>query len=117
MFHAELDGKIMKEFCALRPKTYTYLMDDDTENKKAKRVKRCVIKRRLIFKNYKDSLFNNKTILQSQLRFKTDRQNVYTEKVNKIALSSMMIRDCKRLTELQHIHMEQMLLKYRKVKC
>ena len=36
MFKDELDGKIMKEFCALRAKTYTYLMDDDSENKKAK---------------------------------------------------------------------------------
>ena len=35
MFNDELGGKIMKEFCALRAKTYTYLMDDDGETKKA----------------------------------------------------------------------------------
>ena len=35
MFKDELRGKIMKEFCALRGKTYTYLMDDDGETKKA----------------------------------------------------------------------------------
>ena len=108
----------MKEFCALRDKTYTYLMDDDSENKKAKGIKRCVIKRRLMFGNYKDPLFNNKTILKSQLRFKSDHHNVYTEEVNKIALNS---NDYKRLSkhliELQHIHMEQMLLNYVKVKC
>ena len=34
MFKDELGGKIMKEFCALRAKTYTYLMDDDSEKKK-----------------------------------------------------------------------------------
>ena len=84
MFKDELGGKIMKEFCALRAKTYTYLIDDDSEKKKAKRVKRCVIKRRLMFENYKDSLFNNKTILKSQLRFKSDRHNVYTEEVKKL---------------------------------
>ena len=39
-------------------------------------------------KNYKDSLFNNKTILKSQQRFKSDDDNVYTEQVNNIALSS-----------------------------
>ena len=36
MFKDELGGKIMKEFCALRTKTYTYLLDDDIENKKLK---------------------------------------------------------------------------------
>ena len=63
-------------------------MDDDKDNKKTKRIKRCVLKRRLMFENYKDLLFNNKTKMQSQLRFKSDHHNVYTEEVNKIALNS-----------------------------
>ena len=41
-----------------------------------------------MFENYKDSLFNNKTILRSQKRFKSDHHNVYTEEVNKIALNN-----------------------------
>ena len=94
IFKDELGGMIMKKFCAIRAKTYTYLMDDDKEKKKAKGIKRCVIKRRLMFENYKDSLFNNKSILKSQQRFKSDHHNVYTEEVNKIALSS---NDDKRL--------------------
>ena len=63
-------------------------MEDDSETKKTKGVKRCVIKRRLMFENYKDSFFNNKAIMRSQLRFKSDHHNVYTEEVNKIALNS-----------------------------
>ena len=47
-----------------------------------------------MFENYKDSLFNNKTILRSQQRFKSDHHNVYTEEVNKIVLNS---NDNKRL--------------------
>ena len=47
-----------------------------------------------MFENYKDSLFNNKIILKSQQRFKSDHHRVYTEEVNKIALSS---NDDKRL--------------------
>ena len=89
----------MKEFCALRAKTYTYLMEDDSEMKKAKGVKRCVIKRRVIFENYKDSLFNNKTIMRSQLRFKSDH-HVYTEEVNKIVLNS---NDDKRLQTFDRV--------------
>ena len=47
-----------------------------------------------MFENYGDSLFNNKIILKSQKRFKSDHHKVYTEEVNKITLSS---NDDKRL--------------------
>ena len=47
-----------------------------------------------IFENYPDSLFNNNIILRSQLRLKSDHHNVYTEEINKIALSD---NDDKRL--------------------
>ena len=94
MFKDELGGKIMKEFCALRAKTYSYLMDDNSEVKKSKGTKKCVIKRELIFENYKDFLSNDKIILKLQQRFKSDHHKVYTEEINKIALSS---NDDKRL--------------------
>ena len=47
-----------------------------------------------MFKNYKDCQFSNEIILKSQQRFKSDYHNVYTEQINKIALSS---NDDKRL--------------------
>ena len=88
MFKDELGGKIMIEFCALRAKTYAYKLDDDTKHKKAKGTKKSVIKRKFMFENYKDSLFNDKIILRSQQRFRSDHHRVYAEEVNKIALSS-----------------------------
>ena len=39
-------------------------------------------------------MFNEKTIVKSQQRFKSDYNNVYTDQINKIALSS---NDDKRL--------------------
>ena len=96
----EFGGKTMKKFCALRAKTYTHLMDDDNENKKVKTVKRCVIKRALMFENYKDSLFSNKAIMRSQQRFKSNHHNVYTEEVYKIALNSI---DNKRLQTFDRV--------------
>ena len=57
-------------------------------NKKAKGTKKCIVKRELIFENYKDSLFNDKIILRPQQRFRSDHHRVYNEEVNKIALSS-----------------------------
>ena len=41
-----------------------------------------------MFENYTDFLFNDKFILKSQQRFKSDYHNAYTEQINKIALSS-----------------------------
>ena len=69
-------------------------MDDYSEKKKAKGTKKCIIKRRIKSEDYKDSLFNNNTILKSQLRFKSDFHIVYTEEVKKIVISS---NDNKRL--------------------
>ena len=44
----ELGGKIMTEFAALRPKTYSYLMDDGNSDKKAKGTKKRLMKRVII---------------------------------------------------------------------
>ena len=60
----ESGGKIMTKFVGLRAKTYSYLIDDSSEDKKAKGTKKCIIKRKLYFKNYKNCLeaiqLNNK---------------------------------------------------------
>ena len=92
-------------------------MDDNSEVKKSKGTKKCVIRRELMFENYKDCLFKDKIILKSQKRFKSHHHNVYTEEINKIELSSNDGRSYKHLIELKHIHIEQMLLKYVKMKC
>ena len=47
-----------------------------------------------MFENYKDCLFNNKTVYRSQERFKSYYHTAHTEEVNEIALSS---NDDKRL--------------------
>ena len=67
-----------------------------------------------MFKSFTDCLFNDKVILKSQQRFKSDCRNVYTEQINKTALNS---NDDKRLQTFKRIHTEQMLLKYAKVRC
>ena len=43
----ELGGKIMTEFASLRPTIYSYLMDDGDNAKKAKGIKKRVIKQKL----------------------------------------------------------------------
>ena len=65
-FKDELGGKIMIVFVGLRPKTYSYLMDGNSERKKAKGTKKCVIKRILKFNDCENRLFKNKITLKSK---------------------------------------------------
>ena len=84
----ELGGEIITEFIALRPKTYFYLSDNNKIDKKAKGTKKCIIKKMIKFDDYKKCLLNDKVILKSQQRFISNGHDVYTEDVNKIALSN-----------------------------
>ena len=87
----------MTEFCALRAKAYAFLTDDYSDedyeknkiiNKKDRGTKKCIVKREIVFKNYVDALFNDKVLIKSQQRFRSDHHKVCTEEVNKISLSS-----------------------------
>ena len=106
----ELGRKIMMKFVGLRAKTCSYLIDGSIEDKKEKGTKKCVIKRKLKFENYKNCLEatqlenkinyletnkigidgikefikNNKSILKIQQRFKSERHNVFTEKLTRL---------------------------------
>ena len=52
----ELGRKIMTKFVGLRAKTFSYLIDDSSEDEKAKGTKKGVMKRNLKFENYKNCL-------------------------------------------------------------
>ena len=84
----QLGGKIITEFVTLRPKTSSYSTDDGKEDKKAKGTKKCVIKRMIKFNDYKNCLLKDKVLLKSQERFISKKHDVYTENINKIALSN-----------------------------
>ena len=49
----DLGGKTITKFVGLKAKTCSYLTDDGSEDKKTKRIKKCVIKTKLKFENYK----------------------------------------------------------------
>ena len=84
----ELGGEIITEFVTLRPKTYSHLTDDSKEDKKAKGTEKCVIKKMIKFDDYKKCLLNDIVILKSQQRFISNKHDVYTEDINKVALSN-----------------------------
>ena len=60
----ELGGKIITEFVSLRPNTYSFLTDDGKEDKKAKRTKKCIIKKMIKFNDYKKCLLDDEVILK-----------------------------------------------------
>ena len=84
----ELGGNIITEFVTLRPKIYSVLTDDGKDGKKAKGTKKCVIKKMIKFNDYKKCLLNDELILKPQQRFISKKHDVYTENINKIALSN-----------------------------
>ena len=100
LFKDELGGKIMTDFCVLRAKAYAYKLDDDTEKKRARGTKKCIVKREITFNNCMDFLFNYQLMVKSPQKFRSDHHRVYMEEVNKKALSS---NDDKRLQTYDRI--------------
>ena len=87
IFKDEAGGKQIAEFVGLRAKSYSFITDKGEEEKKCKGIKKPVIKR-LTFQDYKNCLLNNeeKRTLMNVIR--SYLHVVYTETVNKIALSA-----------------------------
>ena len=58
----EQGGAIMREFVSLRPKMYSYRVDN-SEPTKCKGIKCCVVKRTISFDDYKRCLFDREPSL------------------------------------------------------
>ena len=82
----EMGGKIMKEFISLRPKMYSYRVEE-SEPKTCKGIKKCVVKKTITFKDYKRCLFEGINIHRSQMMFRSKKHKIKTLEVNKLALS------------------------------
>ena len=68
----ELCGKIMTKFIGLKAKTYSYLIDDRSKDKKAKGTKKWAIKRKHKFENHKNCLKANQI----------ENKNIFYQKIN-----------------------------------
>ena len=77
----ELGGKIITKCVGLKAKTYSYLIDDDSEDKKANSTKKRVIKRELKFEHYKNTLEGNQ--LENKINhLEKDKLDIDNIKVN-----------------------------------
>ena len=89
MFKDEAAGKRIKEFVGLRAKLYSFIMEDGKENKRCKGVKKQVVESSITHEDYKTCLRTGKEQLRKQNILRSYEHEVYTEEVNKIALSAL----------------------------
>ena len=86
----EAAGKIIKEFVGLRAKLYSYKMyEGEEEIKKCKGIKKQVVESSISDENYKTCLLTGKEQLRKQNILRSYSHEVYTEEVNKVALSAL----------------------------
>ena len=88
MFKDEAAGKIIKEFVGLRAKLYSFKMEEGGESKKCKGIKKQVVESSISHEDYKTCLLTGKEQLRKQNILRSYNHEVYTEEVNKIALSA-----------------------------
>ena len=88
MFKDEAKGKNIKEFVGLRAKLYSYKMEEGKENKKCKGIKKAVVEKSITHEDYKTCLKTGKEQLRRQNIIRSYEHTLYTEEVNKIALSA-----------------------------
>ena len=88
MFKDEAAGKNITEFVGLRAKLYSYKMEEGKENKKCKGIKKAVVERSITHEDYKTCLKTGKEQLRRQNIIRSYEHTLYTEEINKIALSA-----------------------------
>ena len=87
-FKDEAAGKVIKEFVGLRAKLYSYKMDEGKENKRCKGIKKAVVEKSIRHEDYKTCLTTGKEQLRRQNIIRSYEHTLYTEEVNKVALSA-----------------------------
>ena len=88
-FKDECSGVAIAEYIGLRPKLYSIMRADEQVIKKAKGVKKYVIKKQINFENYKDALFNKQKYTHSMNMLSSMQHNIYGLKINKTTLSPL----------------------------
>ena len=93
-FKDEVGGKQITHFVGLRPKLYTFKVEEKGETRKAKGVMKNVIKTSLSFEDYKKCLFTEDELMKEMNIIRSQNHDIYSMTVNKVALSA---NDDKRL--------------------
>jgi len=111
MFKDEAAGKQIEEFVGLKAKSYSYKMLEGNEHKKCKGIKKNVVKSKITHDDYKECLFNKTTVYRSMNVIRSYKHDMYTEELNKIALSAdddkrVIMGDCIHTLALGHYKLD-----------
>ena len=101
MFKDEVAGKQITHFIGLRPKLYSFKIEEGKNVKKCKGIKKSVVSKGITFEHYFDCLFTGEKQMRSMKIIQSRYHDIYSKEVNKIALSC---EDDKRLVQINKVN-------------
>ena len=84
----EMGGEIIEQFISLKPKLCSFKKSGGCVGKKCKGIKNYVLKKTIIFEDYKNCLFKKSHLYRSQLMLRLIKHDVHMIEDNKLALSA-----------------------------
>ena len=88
MFKDEVAGRQITHFVGLRPKLYSFKVEDGSLTKKCKGIKKNVVKKGIKFEDYVQCLFSGEKQMRTMKIIRSENHDIYSKEVNKIALSN-----------------------------
>ena len=88
MFKDEVAGLQITHFVGLRPKLYSFKVEDDKIVKKCKGIKKNVVKKGITFDDYTKCLFSGEKQMKSMKIIRSENHDIYSKEINKVALSA-----------------------------
>ena len=88
MFKDEVAGRQITKFVGLRPKLYSFKIEESNTNKKCKGIKKNVVKKKIEFEDYVRCLFFSEKQMRTMNIIRSENHDIYSKEVNKLALSS-----------------------------
>ena len=101
MFKDEVAGKQITHFVGLRPKLYSFRIEEEREVRKCKGIKKNVVKKTMDFDDYVNCLFLDKKQMRSMKIIRSEKHDIFSKEVNKVALSN---EDDKRKVLKDNVH-------------
>ena len=101
MFKDEVAGKQITHFVGLRPKLYSFKVEDEKDLKKCKGIKKNVVKKSIDFDDYVKCLFSGEKEMRKMKIIRSEKHDIFSKEVNKVTLSN---EDDKRVVLKDKVH-------------